>query len=126
MSALFEKFTRHQKGSSTTKLCSKDINNLFHASSYLRNPLALNNPTLVELASIANMGVTKFKMSFKKLFGSAPIQYRNKIRMEFARTEIVFNKRSPTEVSYMLGYSHPSNFTVAFKQHFGELPSSKG
>ncbi len=94
------------------------------ASTHLRNPLARTAPTLTELAAIANMGITKFKTSFKQLFGSAPIQYRNKIRMEFAREEIVSRRKTPTQISYDLGYAHPSNFTTAYKKHFGELPSS--
>lgn len=120
----FEKLKSHDKEPSCAKLHSNDIKHLFLASTHLRNPLATTAPSLDELASIANMGTTKFKTSFKQLFGSAPIQYRNKVRMEYARNEIVVNKKSPTEVSYQLGYSHPSSFTVAYKQHFNELPSS--
>ena len=70
------------------------------------------------------MGATKFKSSFKQVFGCAPMQYRNKIRLEYARDEINSHGRSPTEISYLLGYSHPSNFTAAYKKYFGEVPSA--
>lgn len=124
MSLFFEKIRGHSRTSNNEALHSEDVKKLFMASAHLRNPLATTIPTIDELASVANMGITKFKTSFKQLFGSAPIQYRNKIRMEFAREEIVAKRKTPTEISYDLGYSHPSNFTSAYKKYFGELPSS--
>ncbi len=124
MNLFFEKIRAHDRTGHHETLHSVDVKNLFMASTYLRNPLALEIPSLDELAAIANMGITKFKTSFKQLFGSAPIKYRNKIRMEFAREEIMARRKTPTEISYDLGYAHPSNFTTAYKKHFGELPSS--
>lgn len=70
------------------------------------------------------MGITKFKESFKMVFGLAPLQYRNRIRMEYAREELMNKKQTVSELSYALGYSHPSNFTAAFKRFYGKLPSS--
>jgi len=125
MNLFFEKIRAHSRTTHHESLHSEDVKYLFKASAYLRNPLTTTTPTLDELASIANMGITKFKSSFKQLFGSAPIQYRNRIRMEFAREEIVARRKTPTELSYDLGYAHPSNFTSAYKKHFGELPSSQ-
>lgn len=125
MNLFFEKIRAHSRTTHHESLHSEDVKFLFKASAYLRNPLATATPTLDELASIANMGITKFKSSFKQLFGSAPIQYRNRIRMEFAREEIMTRRKTPTEISYDLGYAHPSNFTTAYKKHFGELPSSQ-
>jgi len=124
MNQLFEKLGRHAPDQKSGRLRGKEIDSLFLASTHLRDPMAERVPSVEELAAIANMSVTKFKSSFKQLFGSAPIQYRNKIRMEFAREEIVANRRTPTEISYLLGYSHPSNFTAAYKKFFGELPSA--
>ncbi len=125
MGLFFEKISIHSRTVYRENLHSEDVKSLFMASTYLRNPLTQTIPTLEELAAIANMGVTKFKTSFKQIFGSAPIQYRNKIRMEFAREEIVAKRKTPTEMSFDLGYSHPSNFTAAYKKYFGELPSSQ-
>ncbi|MEO9871394.1 helix-turn-helix domain-containing protein [Ekhidna sp.] len=125
MHLFFEKIRMHSSAAHHERLHSEDLKNLFIASAHLRNPIATTTPSLNELASIANMGMTKFKTSFKQLFGSAPIQYRNKIRMEFAREKIMTEGKTPTEISYELGYSHPSNFTTAYKKHFGELPSTQ-
>lgn len=124
MNLFLAKLSLHSKSTTHKELHTQDVNNLFSASVFLRNPIAQSTPSIDELASIAKMSKTKFKTLFKQLFGSAPIQYRNKIRMEFAREELVAHRKTPTELSYELGYSHPSNFTSAYKKYFGELPSS--
>lgn len=123
MNLFLKKISTHSKTVDTPNLHTEDVRYLFIAAAHLRNPVAKTIPSVEELATIANMGTTKFKTSFKQLFGSAPIQYRNKIRMEFAREELIARRRTPTEVSHELGYSHPSNFTTAYKKYFGELPS---
>ena len=69
MNRFFEKLKKHDKEPNHVKLHSNDIKQLFLASTHLRNPLATTAPSLEELASIANMGITKFKTSFKQLFG---------------------------------------------------------
>lgn len=125
MNLYFEKIRTHSRTEDHENLHTEDVKNLFTAAAHLRNPISATIPSLNELASIANMGLTKFKTSFRQLFGSPPIQYRNKIRMEFAREKIVTDGKTPTEISYALGYSHPSNFTAAYKNYFGELPSSQ-
>lgn len=123
MGHFFKKLKARERGTAKEKLHADDIKNLFAAVAHLRNPIA-EKPTLDELASVAKMSTTKFKTSFRQLFGSAPIQYHHKIRMEFARDEIQANRKSPIEMSNDLGYSHPSNFTIAYKKHFNELPSA--
>ena len=72
---------------------------------------------------MAQMGLTKFKELIKKDFGQATMEYRNRIRMEYAQRMLEMRRRNPGELSHELGYSHPSNFTTAYKKHFGHLPS---
>lgn len=120
---LFDKLRSHEHPATNHNLRPNEIDGLFRACALLRLPLATVVPTIDDLAAVAHMGRTKFKSAFKQVFGSPPMQYRNRIRLEFAREQIVLNKMTPTEVSYLLGYSHPSNFTAAYKKQFGELPS---
>jgi len=125
MNLFFRKLSSHSRTAHLEILHSEDLKNLFIASTHLRDPISKDTPSVEELASLAQMGKTKFKRSFKQLFGSAPFQYRNRIRMEFAKEELVTGRKTPTELSYVLGYAHPSNFTVAYKKYFDELPSLK-
>ncbi|WP_149277715.1 helix-turn-helix transcriptional regulator [Pareuzebyella sediminis] len=120
----FSKLKSHKKGINPGKLHPEDLKNLFKTSALLRDPINSQVPTVEEMAKMAHMGTSKFKNSFKQVFGLPPIEYHNRVRMEFAASEIQNNAKTPTEVSYMLGYSHPSNFTKAFKKYFGHLPSS--
>lgn len=126
MNLFLQKLSKHSKTNVNKNLHAADVQNLFKACAYLRNPLAKSAPSIKELATMSNMGSTKFKSLFKQVFGHAPIQYRNKIRMEWAREELANLRKTPTEVSIELGYAHPSNFTAAYKKFFDELPSKQG
>ena len=118
-----KKLERHENSDANDQFHPADIKGLFMASGVLRNPLSEQIPSIEELASIAGMSPTKFKTSFRLMFGSAPRQFHTKIKMEYAREQLQLRKQQPVEISYALGYSHPSNFTAAFKKFFGELPS---
>ncbi|MEO0875228.1 MAG: AraC family transcriptional regulator [Bacteroidota bacterium] len=125
LARFFEKLSaRNHEGTINAELHPDDLKGLFVAAAHLRNPLAENLPSLGELAGIAGMGITKFKTSFKQVFGFPPFRYHQKIRMEYAKAALQQGHKSATELSYELGYSHPSKFTLAFKKHFGELPSA--
>lgn len=120
----FYKISKHQKPTKIERLHPEDLKRILEISSLLRDPLENNVPSLEELSKKAHMGITKFKDSFKLVFGLAPLQYRNRIRMEYARAELIKKNKNASELSYELGYAHPSNFTAAFKRFFGRLPSS--
>ena len=120
---LFERLETHAKCGSPTSLSSSEIGALFRAAAPLRDPLSDEVPGVSELAKAAGMGTSKFKIAFKQVFGDTPMRYRNRLRMEFAKQLIQEQQRSPTDVSYLLGYAHPSNFTLAYKKHFGVVPS---
>ena len=125
MKVFFEKLKRHDSVMNLKKLHPEDLNNLFRVCAQLRDPTAAQVPSLNDLAAQANMGLTKFKVLFKQVFGKSPMGYRNKIRMEFAKKALSVHGKTPSEVSHDLGYAHPSSFTVAYKKYFGELPSTR-
>jgi AraC-like DNA-binding protein len=118
------KLKRRKSKEKKVNLHADDIKSLFLAASHLRNPSAKELPFIQELAAIANMSTSKFKSSFKQLFGTSPKQFHHKIRMEYAKSELMAKRKTPTDLSFEFGYSHPSNFTSAFKKYFDELPSA--
>ncbi|MEM8969968.1 MAG: helix-turn-helix transcriptional regulator, partial [Bacteroidota bacterium] len=124
LKAFFEKTKKHDQSQELEDVHPDDLRAVFKISTLLRDPLNNEVPSLQELAKQANMGVSKFKMTFKKVFGKPPMEYRNRVRMEFANEELVRQRQTPTELSYLLGYSHPSNFTAAYKKYFGKTPSA--
>lgn len=125
LNKLFSKLAKHDKPRENKKLHPKDLESIMKISVHLRNPTKSSIPSIQELANMANMGVTKFKNAFKQVFGKPPYTYRHRIRMEYAHQQLIKGEMSPTEVSYELGYTHPSNFTAAYKKYFGNLPSDE-
>lgn len=119
----FQKINLRDKEALFDNLDSNDLQGLFLASAYLRNPKQTQLPTIDELANISGMSATKFKTAFKQVFGAPPIKYHTKIKLEYARDELYAGHKTPSELSYELGYSHPSKFTRAFKNLFDVLPS---
>ncbi len=120
----FRKLSNHSRTNNVDLLHPEDLKRILEISTILRNPIADKIPSLDELSKKAHMGKTKFKDSFKLVFGLAPLQYHNRIRMEYAKEELLKKSKNSSELSYELGYAHPSNFTAAFKRFFGILPSS--
>ena len=121
LNAFFKKLAKHEH-SNLEKIHPQDIGGLFKTLEILRNPLSTDIPSIKQLADVANMSITKYKRCFKQVFGKAPRQYFNKIRMEYAYEQLLRGRR-PVEISHELQYAHPSNFTSAFKKYFSRLPS---
>jgi len=118
-----EKIRQRGTGVKSKGVHPEDMKRLFLAAALLRNPVPASLPGINQLATTAGMSPTKFKLIFRQVFGAPPMRYHQKIRMEYARAELVAGKQSASEISYALGYSHPSKFTSAFKKQFGVLPS---
>ncbi len=121
----FNKLSKHDPAGRRQQLHSEDYRNLMKAAGILRDPKSNNVPSLEQLAELAGMSTTKFKTTFKEVFGTAPMKYRNKIRLEYAREQLRRHRMTPSELSYELGYTHPSNFTTAYKKYFNTLPSEE-
>ena len=79
-------------------------------------------PSIVEASSELGVSESKFQRLFKKVFRETYYSYILNLRME-AAVQLLGTGRSVTEVSYMVGYSSVSNFTIAFKRYFNHLPS---
>jgi len=125
LNAFIKKLRKHAPTGNPEKLLSADYRNLLQVSALLRDPAGSNIPTLEELAEQAGMSITKLKVTFKQVFGCAPKQYHTKIRLEYAREQLRKRRKTPVELSHELGYSHPSNFTSAYKKYFKVLPSAE-
>lgn len=88
----------------------------------LRN--SLRTPvTLDELAH--SIGTNRFKLgrSFKMVYHETIGSYHSRLRMERAEELLINSKMNVSEVAFEVGYKNPQHFTVAFKRHFGHLPS---
>jgi AraC-like DNA-binding protein len=80
-------------------------------------------PTINQLAKQAAMSPSKLKKQFKDVFGFPIYEYFQKNRMQKAREMLLEGNRSVKAVGMELGFSNLSNFSLAFKKEFNELPS---
>lgn len=101
-----------------------DIDCLHRAREILEERFA-DPPTIAELARTVGVNTKKLKVGFKHLFSSTLIDYCHQVRMRHARELLRDGQLNISQVSDRLGYSHPRNFTAAFRRHFGMLPKEQ-
>lgn len=80
-------------------------------------------PTVKELAREVNMSESKLKKIFKAVYGLPPYEYFQIKRMHKAKIMLLSGNYSVKDIGYTLGYANLSNFTLAFKKVFAQLPS---
>ena len=80
--------------------------------------------SLVELARKVGINDYKLKKGFKEITGYTVFGYLYKIRMEQAYHFLAQEKKSVSEVSYLVGYKNPQHFIYAFKKLYKILPGS--
>lgn len=88
----------------------------------LTNDVTQLPPTIKEMARDAAMSESKLKKVFKAVYGIPPYEYYQQQRMQKARLMLLTGQYSIKDVGYTLGYANLSNFTLAFKKVFGQLP----
>lgn len=106
----------------TTKLNNETTKKLIDAKNYLDANFHCS-PTIIELAKIIGLNEFKLKKHFKEQFGTTILAYVNQQKMTHAQQLIKEGSKSLGEISDVIGYKNPAHFTVAFKRHFGFLPS---
>ena len=80
--------------------------------------------TIPELARLAGMNETKFKESFKALFGLPPFQYFRSLRIAKAKDLLLNTDESVKSIGIEVGYPDWKSFMRAFKKSVGITPSS--
>lgn len=79
-----------------------------------------------QLASLMNMGRTKFFAKAKELTGVSPNKYLQNERMRIAAGLLLEGELTVAEISFKVGIQDPSYFNKCFKAKFGVTPSKYG
>ena len=82
-----------------------------------------NPPSLLELDRQVGTNKTTLNQGFRQIFGTSAFNYLRMRRLERARDLLESKKMNVTEAAFEVGYSQQSNFTKAFKNHFGTNPT---
>lgn len=77
-----------------------------------------------QLSSIMNMSKATLYRKIKGLSELTPNELINITRLKKAAELLASGNHKVNEVAYMVGYSHPSNFTRDFQKQFGIIPST--
>lgn len=119
---LFERFGNRTLPSSNKSIHPQDLERLM----MIKNEMDANPNKEILLANLsvkASMSLSKFKRLFKQVLGTTPYKYHLKNKMEKAMETLLQGDYSVSETGFLLGYSNLSQFSKAFKNHFGMLPS---
>jgi len=104
-------------------LGSRDLQCLQQARRILEQEF-LAPPTITVLARAVGINEAKLMHAFKQLFGQTIFDFTQALRMDKAKVLLETTDLSITEIAFDVGYEYSSNFTTAFKRHFGITPST--
>ncbi|MFM7274988.1 MAG: helix-turn-helix transcriptional regulator [Gammaproteobacteria bacterium] len=104
-------------------LASRDVQCLQQARRILERDF-LAPPTIAGLARAVGINEAKLMHAFKQIFGLTVFDFTQALRMEKAKSLLETTDLSITEIAFEVGYEYSSNFTTAFKRHFGITPST--
>jgi AraC-like DNA-binding protein len=100
-----------------------DIEKIRKIETCLTTDFSVPPLTIAKLAKTIAVSESKLKTLFKAVYGLPIYEYFQKHRMERARVMLLSKEYSIKDVGYASGYVNLSNFTLAFKKQFGQLPS---
>lgn len=103
------------------QLRTKELKSIRRASEILVDNL-VKPPSVMKLSRKVGINKDKLNHGFKQMYGSSPYEYLRIARLERARELLKSKEMNVSEVAFNVGYSHPKNFTRAFKNHFGTNP----
>jgi len=81
-----------------------------------------NPPTLAALSRQIGLNRSKLSRDFKIRFGMTVYDYVTDLRMTQARKMLANSKLPIGHVAEFVGYTHPRNFSYAFRRYFGISP----
>ncbi|MGZ3268861.1 MAG: helix-turn-helix domain-containing protein [Reyranella sp.] len=79
-----------------------------------------------DVARAASVGVRALELGFARHLGLSPMRYFRDRRLDAARRDLcsAVNRPRVADVALKWGFSNPGQFAKAYRERFGELPSS--
>lgn len=80
------------------------------------------NITLDMLANISDMSLSNFRKLWSEHYNESPLQYRDKIRLQYAKEYLMSGYYTVFEVAEKCGFADVNYFVRFFKKHIGVPP----
>ncbi|MBQ8207516.1 MAG: AraC family transcriptional regulator [Clostridia bacterium] len=90
-----------------------------HIEQHFKLPISLE-----QLSGLCNMSVTNFRREWKKIYSETPLQYRDSIRLYYAKEYLSSGYYTVSEVAEKCGFDDISYFVRFFKKHVGVSPGA--
>ena len=100
----------------------QSIDRIYQARDTLATSLE-NPPSILELTQQVGLCERTLRRGFRELFDTTVMGYLTSLRMEQAERYLREGELSISEVANLVGYSHLSHFSTAFKRQFDITPS---
>jgi AraC-like DNA-binding protein len=81
-------------------------------------------PTISELSMLVGMNACDLKRCFKCVYGDSIASYSRNRRLAAAQDLLNHSELSVAEIALEVGYTNPSQFARAFRQHFDVNPAA--
>jgi AraC-like DNA-binding protein len=81
-----------------------------------------SHPTVGQLAELAHLGESAFRVAFVRTTGSSPRRYLEERRVEHAARKLVETDRPIGEIAASVGYDDPYHFSRVFRRVTGMAP----
>ena len=121
MSCLYELLARVLEQNDQTEHDLERQARLLPAKEYIdKNPT--EQISLEYLAHLSRMSVTNFRREWSKVYSQTPMQYRDRVRIFYAKEYLGSGYYTVSEVAYRCGFEDVSYFIRFFKKHTGLSP----
>lgn len=119
---LFYEILHHMQLETEQDSLKQRHSKLYEAIRYLDGHYTENTP-VAALAGMCNMSLTSFRRIFKAEMGVPPVKYRNRLRMQKARSLLEALDYSVSEAADAVNCTDVYYFSKLFKAEFGINPS---
>lgn len=83
------------------------------------------NRPISDYAELCDMSEVNFRRLFREYTGTSPIDYRNGMRLESAKTKLQSGEYNVSEAAESVGFSNLSFFIRLYKKKFGYTPKKE-
>jgi AraC-like DNA-binding protein len=93
------------------------------AITYLHDHYTTEPLKITRLAEMCHISPEYFRSIFQRIYGSSPIKYINRLKIQHASELLTSGMYTVTEAATLSGYNDLSHFSREFKKVYGVTPT---